>query len=136
MKFGKTSLTIVFEDNNVISKYMSPLKDLQSINLNFPQFLEINAYIFYSGMIKENVPKYITQFNQLSETLTVNTYGSLRSRNWNDKEFTAVFDFILFSCGINVDNSNQQPDGLVTTFLYDKNGEHLLKKHFRKEDCS
>lgn len=136
MKFGKTSLTIVFEDNNVISDYMSPLKDLKSTNLNFPQYLEINAHIFYSGMIKENVPKYLTEFNQLSETLTVNTYGSLRSRNWNDKEFTAVFDFILSSCGINVDNSTLKPDGLVTTFLVDKNGEHLLKKHFRKKDCN
>jgi hypothetical protein len=134
MKFGKTSLTIVFEDNNIISDYMSPLKDLHSVHINFPQYLEINAYIFYSGMIKQNVPQYLTNFNLDDETMTIDTIGSLRSRKWIDEEFAAVLDFILGSCGINIGKSTLHPDGLVTTFLLDRDGQHLLKKHFRNKD--
>lgn len=136
MKFGKTSLTIIYEDNNVISDFMSPIKDLQNHELNFPQYLETNAFLFYSAMIKENVPHYHSNFHQKSEVLTVNTVGTLRSRKWVDKEFTDFLDFILNACGIDIGMSTLQPDGQITSFLVDEKGEHLLKNSFKNKDSS
>lgn len=131
MKFGKTALTIVYEDNNMISGFMNPLNSLRDYELNFPQYLEANAHIFYSAIIKDNVPKYHSTFSINSETLIINTAGSLRSRKWIDEEFAGMFDFLLDSCGIGIGESVLQKDGLITSFLVDKNGEHLLKEYFK-----
>jgi hypothetical protein len=136
MKFGEIAITIVYEENNLISDFMAPLKDLYKIKLSFPQYLEATAHIFYSGMLKEKVPHYLSSFNQNTELLIVDTVGSLNSRKWIDKEFASVLDFMLFSCGIDIGSSVLQPEGLVTSFLIDENNEHLLKKHFRKKASS
>jgi hypothetical protein len=136
MKFGEVSLTIVSEDNNVISDFMSPLKNLQKRQLNFAQYLEVNAFLFYSAMIKENVPHYHSNFHQTSEILTVNTVGTLKWRKWVDKEFSAILDFILYSSGIDIGMSVLQPDGQITSFLVDENNEHLLKSYFNSKDSS
>lgn len=131
IKFGKIAITIVYEDNNVISDFMKPLISLKDHELNFPQYLEANAHIFYSAIIKDNVPKYHSTYTMPSEKLIFNTVGSLRSRKWVDQEYAAMFDFLLNSCGIGIGESVLQEDGLITSFLVDKNGEHLLKKYFR-----
>lgn len=131
MKFGKIAFTIVYEDNNVISDYMKPLISLKNHELSFPQYLEANAHIFYSAIIKDNVPKYSSTFSMKFEKLTFNTLGSLRSRKWIDGEFAELFDFLLKSCGINLGESVLRKDGLITSFLVDENGEHLLKTYFK-----
>ena len=136
MKFGKTSLTIVYEDNNVISDFMSPLRSLQKHQLNFAQYLEVNAFLFYSAIIKDNVPHYHSNFHQTSEILTVNTVGTLRSRKWVDEEFASILDFILKSSGIDIGMSVLQTDGQITSFLVDQNQEHLLKNYFKNKDSS
>lgn len=134
MKFGKVSLTIVYEDNNMISDFMDVFRHLRDYGINFAQYLEINAHIFYSALLKENIPKYFSHFHQETETLTVNTMGTLRSRKWDDKEYCLNFDYLLRSCGINIDGSSYQDDGNITSFLIDDNNEHLIAK-YKKENC-
>jgi hypothetical protein len=132
MKFGKVAITIIFEDNNVIEEFMGGFKKLKDYPINFPQYIEINCNLFYSAVIKENVPKYITAFNDFTKEINVNTSGSLRSRKWNDEEYAYLFDFLLKSCGIDIGHSTLQPDGSITTFLVDENGQHLTRKLFEK----
>ena len=130
MKFGKVAITIVFEDNNIIEDFMGGLKKLKDYPLNFPQYLEVNCNLFYSALIKDNVPKYVTAYNDLTEEINVNTIGSLRSRTWNDAEYAKLFDHLLNSCGIDLGHSTLQPDGTISSFLIDENGEHLTRKLF------
>jgi len=130
VKFGKTALTIVYEDNNIIENFMSGFKKLRNHSINFPQYLEANTHIFYSALLKENVPKYISTFNSNSHELCVHTFGNLISRKWDDKEYAKLFDYYLKICGIDLGHSTLQNDGTITTFLIDKNGEHLTKKLF------
>jgi hypothetical protein len=132
MKFGKIAFTIVFEDNNVIEDFMEGLKKLKDYPINFPQYLEVNANLFYSAIIKENVPKYITSYNDNTKEINVDTVGILRSRKWNDKEYAYLLDHILKSCGIDIGHSTWHPDGTITSFLVDENGEHLTRKLFEK----
>jgi hypothetical protein len=132
MKFGKIAITIVFEDNNVIEDFMSGLKKLKDYPINFPQYLEVNSNLFYSAIIKENVPKYITSYNDNTKEINVNTFGTLRSRKWNDEEYAHFFDHILTSCGIDIGHSTWHPDGTITSFLIDNNGEHLTRKLFEE----
>ena len=129
MKFGSVSLTIVYEDNNTISDFMGVFKNLRNYGINFAQYLEINAHIFYSATLKENVPKYFSHFHQETEVLTVNTMGSLKSRRWNDKEYCLNFDYLLLSCGIDIGGSSYHKDGNITSFLIDENNEHLIAKN-------
>lgn len=136
MKFGKVAITIVFEDNNIIEEFMGGFKKLEEYPLNFPQYLEVNCNIFYSAAIKENVPKYITAYNNLTKEMNVDTMGTLRSRKWNDKEYAFFFDYLLQSCGINIGHSTFHEDGSITSFLVDDNGEHLTKKLFQKNNNS
>lgn len=134
IKFGKLSLTIAYEDNNIISDFMGAFKHLRNYGINFAQYLEINAHIFYSTILKENVPKYISHFNQETEILTVNTMGILRSRKWDDKEYCMNFDYLLKSCSIDIGGSSYNDDGNITSFLIDDNNEHLIAK-YKKESC-
>lgn len=132
MKFGKVAITIVFEDNNIIEDFMNGFKKLKEYPINFPQYLEVNCNLFYSAVIKENVPKYITEYNDLTKEINVNTIGTLRSRKWDNQEYAFFFDYLLKSCGIDIGHSTLQTDGSITSFLVDKNGEHLTKKLFEK----
>jgi hypothetical protein len=126
MKFGKVSITIVYEDNNIISDFMGAFKNLGDYKINFAQYLEINAHIFYSATLKENVPKYFSHFNRKTEVLTVNTMGDLRSREWNDKEYSINLDYLLLSCKIDIGQSTLQSNGTITTFLIDENNKRLI----------
>ena len=130
MKFGKIAITIVYEDNNIISKFMGEFKNIRGFNLNFAQFLEVNCNIFYSALLKENVPRYLSSFNKLNEELIVNTSGTLRSRKWDKKEYAHYFDFLLQSCGINIGQSVLQENESATSFLIDDKGRHLTKQLF------
>jgi hypothetical protein len=132
MKFGKIAITIVYEDNNVIEDFMGGFKKLRGFPLNFPQYLEVNCNIFYSAVIKDKVPKYITTYNKDSNELLVNTVGILRSREWNDEEYAHYFDYLLLSSGIDLGHSTLQPNGSISSFLIDKNGNHLTKVLFEK----
>lgn len=134
MKFGKISLTIVYEDNNLISEFMGVFKNLRNYEINFAQYLEINAHIFYSAILKENVPKYVSNFNQKTETLTVNTIGALRSRKWNDKEYSINLDYLFNHCGIDIGGPSYKEDGNITTFLIDDNNERLILK-YKDDSC-
>lgn len=127
VKFGKVALTIIYEDNNVIDDFMGRLKKLKGYPLNFAQLLEVNCNLFYSAIIKENVPKYFTSYNNVTKELNINTIGSLRSRKWEDLEYALLFDYLLVSCGIDIGHSVMQADGSISSFLIDKNGEHLTK---------
>lgn len=122
---------MIYEDNNIIEDFMGRLKELKDYPINFPQYLEINCQLFYSALIKENVPKYHTAFNIATKEFNVNTMGTLRFRPWADQEYGCLFDYLLKSCEIHLGHSTLQPDGSITTFLIDKNGEQLARKPFK-----
>ncbi len=126
MKFGKVSLTIVYEDNNIITNFMGIFKQLGHYEINFAQYLEINAHIFYSASLKENVPTYFSYFNEINQDLTVKTVGNIRSRRWNDQEYCANFDYLLTECGIEINGGSYHKDGTITTFLIDKDDKRLI----------
>lgn len=139
MKFGKVAITIVFEDNNIIEEFMGGVKKFKKLKeypINFPQYLEVNCNIFYSAVIKENVPKYITAYNKETKEINVNTMGALRSRKWDDSEYAIFFDYLLNSCGIDIGHSTLQEDGSITSFLIDEKGEHLTRKLFENKNNS
>lgn len=132
MKFGKVAFSIVFEENNLIEGYMHGFKKIGDYALSFPQYIEANAFIFYSAKLKNNVPKYVSVYSKKTNELNVITMGGLRSKDWNDQEFASVFDQMLLSCGINIGESVLQEDGNIRSFLVDENGEHITKKLFEK----
>lgn len=132
MKFGKIAITIIFEDNNVIENYMYGFKNLKNYPLTFPQYLEVNCHLFYSAILKENVPKYITSYNDKYKKIEVNTFGSLYSRKWNDEEYASLLDYLLLSCGVDIGKSTMQSNGYITSFLVDEDGMHLTTKLFNK----
>jgi hypothetical protein len=125
MKFGNVAITIIYEDNNIIEDFMNDFKKLKDYPLSFPQYLEVNCNLFYSALIKENVPKYITTFNNLTKEINVNTIGSIKSRKWDDKEYALYLDYLLKNCGIDIGHSTLQDNGSITTFLVDEKGEYL-----------
>lgn len=130
MKFGTVAITIIFEDNNMIEDFMKSFKKLRNYPINFAQYLEINSHLFYSAIIKDTIPKYITSYNSVTNEININTLGNISSRKWDDREYTLLFDFLLKSCNIDIGHSTLNNDGLVTTFLVDEKGEHLTRKLF------
>lgn len=132
MKFGKVAITIIFEDNNVIENFMSGFKKLKNYPINFAQYLEINCNLFYSAVIKDNVPKYITSYDDSKKEINVLTVGTLRSRKWDNKEYAMFFDFLLKRSGIEIGHSVLQADGTISSFLIDENGKHITRKLFEK----
>jgi hypothetical protein len=133
MKFGKVAITMIYEDNNIIEDFMGWLKELKDYPITFPQYLEINCHLFYSALIKKNVPKYLMAFNTATKEINVNTMGTLWSKAWDDQEYASLFDYLLKSCEIHLGHSTLHPNGYITTFLVDENGEQLARKLFKNK---
>lgn len=133
MKFGEVAITIVYEDNNLIEAFMHGFKRIGNYQLNFPQYIEVNAHIFYGAKLKTSVPKYVTTYSETAGQLTVHTLNSPSSRGWVTREFAVFFDHLLNKAGEYIGASVLQDDGNLTSFLVDENGEHITKKLFEEE---
>ena len=125
IKLGKIGVTVIFEDGNAIDYYLGLMKKLIIFDLNFAQFLEVSARIFYAKKLATNVSKYIIEYNESHKRLTINTVNQLRNRPWDDFEYSEFFDDILERANLNFVKPIYA-DGMVKSFLV-ANGRPMLE---------
>jgi len=127
IKLGNVGVTITFEDNNIIEGFLEPLKKLEPIILNDIQFFEVTSKVFYAKRLALNAPYYSTAYHEPSNSMQVNSMGSIRGRDWSDEEYGASLEFMLRRAGFNIRNSIYE-NGSLTSFLVDENGEPYIKR--------
>lgn len=127
IKLGDIGITIAFEDNNLIEKYLIKLKELRKFKLNEIQFIEVSTNVFYAKSLAESIPTYLSDYFEPTGTLNVRTLNSIRGREWNNEEYSHMLEYMWKREGYNIEGPLYK-DGNITTALVDVDGAPLIHK--------
>lgn len=130
IKLGKIGIVIVFEDSKKVENSMVLMKGLYQFPLDFVQYLEVTMLIFYSKMLIQSTPKYISVISDETKEMEVFTIPSIFQiplKKFDNGEFAALFENLLKS-NIGIINTPLYQDGFNKTFLVDEDNVLYINK--------